>query len=81
MQPPDEVKKTWTIRKTATTLSIECNGVEVLKYQFSDSDNSKCVPKWGGDVVEKIRFSNADDTASDSYRAKLTDNDGILHNM
>ena len=70
VQPPDEEDKTWTIRKTATTLSIECNGVEVLNYQFSDSSNGNCVSKWGGDVVDKILFNSSYDTASDSYRAK-----------
>ena len=69
VQPPDEVEKIWTIGKTATNLSIECNGVEVLNYQFSDSSDTRCVPRWGGDVVEKILFLNYD-TASDSYRAK-----------
>ena len=70
VQPPEEVDKTWTIRKTATTLSIECNGVEVLNYQFSDSSLGDCVSKWGGDVVDKILFGSSSDTASDSYRAK-----------
>eukprot|EP00116_Pleurobrachia_bachei_P010051 sb/3470313/ len=42
VQPGDEVDKTWTIRKTNTTLNIECNGVEVLNYQFSDSNDSDC---------------------------------------
>eukprot|EP00116_Pleurobrachia_bachei_P010798 sb/3471060/ len=37
VQPPDEVDKIWTIRKTATTFIIECNAVEVLNHQFSDS--------------------------------------------
>ena len=68
VQPPEAVDKTWTFRKTDTTLSIECNGVEVLNYQFSDSSDSDCLPKWGGDVVEKILIPN-DDTASDFYRS------------
>eukprot|EP00116_Pleurobrachia_bachei_P006278 sb/3466540/ len=72
VQPGDEVDKIWTIRKTNTTLNIECNGVEVLNYQFSNSSRDKCVPKWGGDVVKKIRFHSYYDTASDSYRAKPT---------
>nr|AFK75413.1 putative secretory peptide-3 [Pleurobrachia bachei] len=74
VQPPEEVDKTWTIRKNTTTLSIECNGVEVLNYQFSDSNDSSCVERWGGDVVELIKFSGKEsgneDTASDTYRAK-----------
>nr|AFK75455.1 putative secretory peptide-45 [Pleurobrachia bachei] len=36
VQPGDEVEKTWTFRKTTTVLIIECNGVEVLNYKFSD---------------------------------------------
>ena len=69
VQPTDEVEKTWTIRKTAITLNIECNGVDVLNYPFSDS--SLCTAQWGGDVVEEIKFQSTD-TASDNYRAKPT---------
>ena len=73
-QPPEEVDKTWTIRKTSTTLSIECNGVDVLNYQFSNSSDDDCVPTWGGDVVGTIKFLSSKDTASDSYRAKPSGN-------
>ena len=68
---PEEVDKIWTIRKTATALSIECNGVELLSYQFSDSSYDSCVSKWGGDVVDKIWFGYTDN-ASDSFRARPT---------
>ena len=78
VQPPEEVEKTWTIQKTATILSMECNGVEVLNYQFSKSGESRCVPHWGGDVVEKIKFDSEYDTASDNYRAMPTGNEGVL---
>ena len=77
VQPPDVLDKTWTILKTTTTLNIKCNGVEVLNYQFSDSGESQCVSQWGGDVVDKIKFSYPYDTASDSYRAKPTGNEGL----
>eukprot|EP00116_Pleurobrachia_bachei_P005810 sb/3466072/ len=43
VQPPDEVDKIWTIQKTATAFIIECNGVEVLNHQFSDSSDSQLV--------------------------------------
>ena len=66
VQPPDVSDKTWKILKTNTALNIECNGVEVLNYQFSDSSWTSCVPQWGGDVVKKIKFSSSD-TASNSY--------------
>ena len=49
---------------------IECNGVEVLNYQFSDSSETGCVTKWGRNVG-KIKFSKHD-TASDSYEEKPT---------
>ena len=70
VQPGDEVDKIWTIRKNTTTLSIECNGVEVLNYHFSDSSDTDCVTKWAGDVM-KIKFSQLD-TASDGYVEKPT---------
>ena len=74
--PTEEIDKIWTISKTATTLRIECNGVEVLNYLFSDSSYNDCVPRWGGDIVDKIKFKS-DDTASASYRAKPTGNEGV----
>ena len=74
VQPPDVLDKKWTIMKTNTTLGIECNGVEVLNYQFSDSSNSYCASRWGRNEVETIRFSSSDN-ASDSYQKKK---EGIL---
>ena len=68
VQPPVEVEKIWKFTKTETTLIITCNDVEVLSYLFADSSNSNCVPKWGGDIVEGIKFSNVD-AASDFYKA------------
>ena len=69
VQPPVEVGKIWTISKTETALTIACNNVEVLYYQFKDSSDSNCVTKLGGDFVEQIKFPSWDD-ASDFYRAE-----------
>ena len=69
VQPPVEVEKTWTITKTDTTIIITCNNVEVLYYMFQDSSRNECVPTWGGDVVEQIKFDSNYDKASDFYRA------------
>eukprot|EP00116_Pleurobrachia_bachei_P001031 sb/3461293/ len=71
VEPPVEVDKIWTITKTKTALIIMCNGVEVLNYLFADSGESRCVPKWGGDVVEEIVFDSSSDTASDFYNGAL----------
>eukprot|EP00116_Pleurobrachia_bachei_P007674 sb/3467936/ len=71
VQPPEEVDKVWKIRKNTTTLSIKCNGVEVLNYQFSDSSGTSCVSTWKKDVM-KIQFVLHHDTASDSYVEKPT---------
>ena len=70
VQPPVEVEKIWTITKTETALIITCNDTEVLNFLFTDSSNSKCVTRLGGNVVEQILFSNSD-TASDFYRAGI----------
>ena len=69
LEIPEETDKTWIIRKTSTSISIECNGVHVLNYRFSESSKDGCVPTWGGDVVDKISFLDGYDTASVSYRA------------
>ena len=70
VQPGEEVEKIWKIGKTNTTLTIECNGVEVLNYQFSDSNETECESRWEEDVL-KIQFTQHD-TASDSYVEKPT---------
>ena len=69
-EPPEEVNKTWTIRKTNTRISIECNGVLLRKFNLASKD--QCVSTWGGDIVKKIAFTSTSghDTASISYRAK-----------
>ena len=70
VQPPAKVIRVWKITKTETALIINCNGVEMLNYRFADSSQSSCDTRWGGDVVEKIKFSQ-DDEASDFYRAGM----------
>ena len=78
VQPPVELDKIWTIIKTEAALIITCNNVEVLNYQFADSSDmdhmyhGNCVSKWGGDVVEDIRFDSYSDSASDFYKAGIS---------
>ena len=74
---PAENIRVWTITKTTTSLALVCNGVEIFNFAFSEASKSKCVPRWGGDKVEAIKFVSdtwGDDTASDKYRAKPTGN-------
>ena len=62
---PTEQTKTWTLTETATTVKIECNGVEVATYILKSS----CASPWGKDTA-KIYFHPTHDTASDAFRAK-----------
>ena len=73
---PVEDTRVWTITKTATSLALVCNGVEIFNYLFSESAKSNCVPKWSGDMVTIEFMSDISrvDTASDKYRAKPTGN-------
>ena len=66
-QPPEEVNKTWTFRKTNISIIMECNGVVIKHFQF---DDKQCVATWGRDVVKKVLFSGNLDSASLTYRAK-----------
>lgn len=61
---PENVEKTWAFFKSNTTMTITCNGVEVLSLHFNVS--SKCSNALGGDVVDGIAFTKGDD-ASVSY--------------
>jgi len=63
---PSEQEKIWTITKTNTTLTILCNGIEVVEVIFS-AYTEACQNAWSSDV-EKIMFSAGNDTASDGYR-------------
>ena len=68
---PDEGStsiKIWTFTETATQFKIECNGVELLTYSFSDSARSQCLQQWSKDTA-KIKFLNSDN-ATDEFRAK-----------
>ena len=65
---PEEQEKIWIISKTETVLKMECNGVEVLNFRFSDSTgtDSDCAGDWSKDV-KIVQFSFRD-TASDEYQ-------------
>ena len=69
--PPTKPSKIWTISKSFTDLTIDCNGVRVFEINFASHPRSECAEKWSQDVA-KIAFwdsgSYDDDTASDGYR-------------
>ena len=65
--PPVEDNKVWTIRKTDSAVTIECNGVELVDFKFAER-GGECAYSWG-QQVQQIKFASSD-TASDSYRAE-----------
>jgi len=67
---PTEQVKIWTFTKTDTSLKIECNGVDLATYKFSDSTRSTCLEQLGPGVERtQIKFIE-DDKASDAFREK-----------
>ena len=67
--PPTEPSKIWTISKSFTDLTIDCNGARVVHINFANS-LSECENKWSQNVA-KFTFwgsSHDKDTASDGYR-------------
>lgn len=44
----------WLFVKTEYSLSIYCNGVQMVKIEFGDG--TECADLWGGDVVGAILF-------------------------
>ena len=66
--PDDHDFKTWTITKTATTMSLSCNGVEIANYTFSESTREECATKWSRDGV-RLKFKG-NDNASEEFRAR-----------
>jgi hypothetical protein len=73
---PEETDKIWKItvtRNTGVNLKVQCNGMEVIKSQFSSSlcsysRQGKTWDRYWNKEIKKIRFLN-DDTASDFYRS------------
>ena len=68
--PPTEPNKIWTISKSFTDLTIDCNGVKVVTINFDSDSRPMCKKKWSQDVA-KFAFwgtSYDKDTASDGYR-------------
>ena len=77
--PQLQQERIWTITKMNSSVSINCDGNEIVNYEFPA--DTQCKDKWSGDVV-KMQFWD-DDTASDEYRAFTlnktgSDNDGIV---
>ena len=77
-EPPTDKHKVWGIAKNSSSLTVTCNGVDVLVVSFSNSSNkADCMPRWEGDVVGEIMFAGPTkgysatdgyvDTASDYY--------------
>ena len=67
---PSERDKIWSIIETATSLTLVCNNIYVLKFNFHHSPDSRCLPSWGKDT-EKIFFDfDSDVTGSVHFRAK-----------
>ena len=69
---PADQDKIWTVTKTSIHLKLDCNGVEVLEVDFSESGCTQ----WDQDV-EKIQFRNQD-TASDGYRQRSL---AVVHDL
>ena len=67
---PPEDNKIWTFTKTANSLKVECNELEVLNLVFSDKGQD-CSQSADNKAAAKIQFWGID-TVSDSYRAKGT---------
>ena len=70
VQPSNKVDKIWTFTITETAVIIDCNGVELLNYQFSDSSHSDTCKDWVERECKYIKFREDYNTASDSYRAE-----------
>ena len=69
VQPTNEVDKIWTFTITETAVIINCNGVELLNYQFEDSNENTC-KNWVEKECKYIVFLSNYNTASEFYRAK-----------
>eukprot|EP00116_Pleurobrachia_bachei_P010452 sb/3470714/ len=53
----------WSFAKSSDTLTVSCDGVELLVYEI----DRECEAEWLGDVIERVQFSPSQDTASDFY--------------
>ena len=63
----EEEEKTWLISKDEDSVTISCNGEEVVDFVFSESKKKGCEGTWSGEASQ-IKFA-AVDTATVSFRA------------
>ena len=64
--------RVWTITKTASSLHLLCNGVQIFDLDFAEwsSPDEECVKKWSMDFAY-LRFTSTfkkSDEASDFFR-------------
>jgi len=58
-----------TITELTDSLQLKCNGVEIVDYQWSDSEKETCLEYWSRTTVN-LKF-RTDDTATAGYRVAL----------
>ena len=56
----------WTVQKEEDSLLLECDGVTILDYKFSESTWGNC--EESSRVIEAFKF-RSEDTATSHYRA------------
>ena len=68
---PSEPEKIWTITKSTSGITIECNDVQLAEVDYGTVHNSysSCESKWSGNV-RSVMFDSTYDTASSEYRQK-----------
>ena len=63
---PTDTEKIWKISEKLDSLEINCNGLQILNYEFASGYQNNCATQWGLDAA-RIQFATTD-TASKSYR-------------
>ena len=66
---PSEDDKVWTLKKTTTFLEVTCNGVVIVKFQYSTLLDSDSKEKWS---FESKNYLFGRDTATDAYMINYT---------
>ena len=57
---PATKTKVWTIYKSDLTLTLECNGLVVGKFDFHDATGPTCVNRWRDKPAKYIQFERED---------------------
>ena len=64
---PADISKTWIITTAPASITVTCNSVQVLWYEFVWDDNSNCLERLRSTVANRVIVTVTDTETMDVY--------------